>query len=176
MCHWFYITPEEYAEAAKNGVKPKTLDRRVREMCWDKQRAMTTPPRRQKPRGYYDKWRAIAERNGVKYESFMSRIRSGMDPERAATQPLQTPEELRQSALCAAERNRVHPEAYIRMAEKNGIPYATFQYRVKYSGWDYERAATEPLWSNQQKGQLGARRLREREGDWAAQIFRKRGI
>ncbi|NWL89994.1 hypothetical protein DMN77_20805 [Paenibacillus sp. 79R4] len=173
MGHWFYITPEEYAEAAKHGIQPRTLDRRVREQGWNKEQAMTTPPRKQKPRGYYEPWAAVAEKNGVKYGAFMSRIRSGMSPETAATKPLQTIEELRQSALDAAEHTRVYPESYLRMAEENGIPYATFQYRVKYCKWDYERAATEPLWSRQQMGQLGAQRLREREGDWAAQIFGK---
>ncbi|WP_110930656.1 hypothetical protein [Paenibacillus bouchesdurhonensis] len=175
MGHWFYIAPEEYAEAEKYGVRPEMLDRRVRQQGWIKERAMTTPPRPQKPRGYYEKWAAIAEKNGIKYDSFMSRIRSGMCPERAATQPLQTPEEIRQQALHATEHVRVYPKKYVLLAEKNGIPYATFQYRVKYCGWDYERAATEPIWSRQQIGRLGAQRLREREGDWAAQIFGKRG-
>lgn len=173
MSHWFYITPEEYATAEKYGIPPAMLDRRVREQGWSKDRAMTSLPRPHKPRGFYGKWASLAERNGIKYDSFMTRIRKGWDPEKAATQPLQNPEEARQHALTATEYVRVHPEKYLRMAEQNGIAYATFHRRVKHCGWDYERAATEPLWTRQQMGRLGAQRLREREGDWAAQIFGK---
>lgn len=171
MGHWFYITPDEYAEASKYGISPAMLDRRVREQGWDKKRAMTTPPRKLTNRR---RWKAEAEKNGISYDTFMSRVNRGWDMERAATQPLQTQEEIRQQALHATEHVRVHPEEYLRLAEKNGIPYATFHRRVKRSGWDYERAATEPIWTREQSGQLGARRLRDREGDWAAQIFNRK--
>ncbi|MEF3309494.1 hypothetical protein PV433_11375 [Paenibacillus sp. GYB004] len=170
----FYITPEEYEQAAKIGVSAFTLERRIRLLGWTKQKAMTTPMRVQKARGYYDEWTKIANQNGIKYESFMTRIRTGWSPERAATQPLESAEEVRAHALKAMEHVRVHPAKYLRMAEQHGIPYATFHRRVKVSGWEYERAATEPLWTREQTGRLGAQRLREREGDWAAQIFGKR--
>jgi len=32
----FYITPEEYEEAAKIGITKKTLDKRIRYRGWDK--------------------------------------------------------------------------------------------------------------------------------------------
>lgn len=170
----YYITPEEYARAASIGVDNQTLDRRVRLLGWSKQRAISEPIRDQVPRDHYSKWVQIAERNGIKYQSFMSRLRRGWTPERAATHPLQSDDEIKQAALRATEHVRVHPERYLRIAEQNGIPYATFHRRVKVSGWDYDRAATEPIWSAKQRGRLGARRLREREGDWSAQIFGKR--
>lgn len=169
----YYIAPEEYEQAAAIGISAFTLERRIRSLGWTKDRAMTTPMRPQKPRGYYDEWSKAAERNGIKYDSFMTRIKNGWTPERAATQPLETAEEAREHALRATEHARVHPAKYLRLAEQNGIPFATFHRRVKVSGWDYERAATEPLWSRQQMGRLGAQRLRERQGDWAAQIFGK---
>lgn len=170
----FYITPEEYEQAASIGISAFNLERRIRLLGWPKKRALTTPMRKQKPRGFYSKWAKIAEHNGIKYDSFMTRLHNGWTPERAATKPLESAEEIRQNALRATEHARVHPEKYLRIAEKNGIPYHTFHRRVKHSGWDYERAATEPLWTRQQMGKLGAQRLREREGDWAAQIFGKR--
>ncbi|MNI42136.1 hypothetical protein D3C76_224430 [compost metagenome] len=173
MGHWFYITSEEYERAEQFNVKPAMLDRRVRAQGWAKEKAITTPPRKLTDRS---KWRHVAEQNGIQYNTFMSRIRNlGWSEERAATQPLESPEEIKQHALRATEQVRVHPEKYLRMAERNGIPYATFHMRVKKSGWDYERAATEPIWTRQQIGRLGAQRLREREGDWTAQIFGKRG-
>jgi len=171
MSHYFYITPEEYEEAAKIGIRPAMLDRRVREQGWPKQKAMTTPPRKLTDRS---RWRGIAEHNGIEYRAFMSRINRGWTEERAATVPLQSSDEIQEQALRATEHARVHPEVYIRMAEQNGIPYATFHRRVKVLKWDYERAATETIWTRQQMGRLGAQRLREREGDWAAQIFGKR--
>jgi hypothetical protein len=170
----YYIAPQEYELAEAIGISAFSLERRIRLLGWSKKKAMTTPMRTQKPRGYYDKWSKIAEQNGIKYDSFMTRIRKGWTPKRAATQPLESAEEVKAHALRATEHVRVHPAKYLRLAEQNGIPYATFHRRVKVSGWDYERAATEPIWSRQQIGKLGAQRLREREGDWAALIFGRR--
>lgn len=170
----FYITPDEYEQAASIGVSAFNLERRIRLLGWTKQKALSTPMRTQKPRDFYKEWARLAEQNGICYDSFMNRVRKGWGPERAATQPLPSEEDIRAQALRATEHVRVHPEEYKRLAEENGIPYATFHRRVKVSGWDYERAATEPLWTRQQMGRLGAQRLREREGDWAAQIFGKR--
>lgn len=172
MGHWFYITPDEYAEAAKIGIKPAMLDRRVREQGWSKERAMTTPPRKLTDRRC---WKAEAEQNGISYDTFMSRVNRGWSMEKAATKPLPTVEERRQQALHASEQIRVYPKTYVQLAERNDIPYPTFFHRVKYCGWDMERAATEPLWTREQIGRLGAQRLREREGDWAARIFGKQG-
>ncbi|REK69322.1 hypothetical protein [Paenibacillus paeoniae] len=160
----FYITPEEYAQAAEVGISAFSLERRIRLLGWSKQRAMTMPMRTQKPRGYYDEWAKTAQQNGIKYESFMTRIRQGWTPERAATKSLQSADEARRLALRATDHVRVHPEKYLRLAEQNGIPYATFHRRVKVSKWNYERAATEPIWTRQQIGRLGAQRLRKREG------------
>lgn len=170
MSHWFYITPEEYAAAAQLGIQSAMLDRRIREQGWSKERAMTTPPRKLTDRS---RWRAVAEANGIGYNSFMNRIHMGWSEEQAATRPLQNADDIKRHALHATEHARVYPEQYLRLAERNGIPYATFHRRVKYCGWELERAATEPLWTRQQMGRLGAQRLREREGDWAAQIFGK---
>lgn len=171
MGHWFYNTPEEYAAAEAIGITPAMLDRRIREQGWPKEKAMTTPPRKLTDR---KQWRTVAEKNGIAYEAFMSRINRGWSMERAATQPLQTPEEAREQALQASEHIRVLPKEYVQLAEQNGIPYFSFHARVRYYGWDLERAATEPLWTREQIVRLGAQRLREREGDWAAQIFGRR--
>ncbi|WFR63053.1 hypothetical protein P9222_00975 [Paenibacillus amylolyticus] len=172
MGHYFYITPGEYEEAAKLGISSAMLDRRVRAQGWPKQRAMTTPPRQSTNR---KRWKAEAEKNGISYDTFMSRVNRGWSMDRAATEPLQTPEQAKAQTARATEAIRIYPKEYVDLASQNGIAYATFVHRIKYIGWDYERAATEPLWSRQQSGVLGAKRLREREGDWAVQIFGKRG-
>lgn len=171
-----YITPEEYELAASHGVSAAMLDRRVRQQDWPKQKAMTTPPRPQKPRGYYTVLLKLAEENGIGRDAFFSRINRDWSENDAATTPLQTDDEVKLHALMATDHVRVFPEKYLRLAEANGIPYHTFRMRVIKSKWSYERAASEPKWSRQQAGKLGAQRLREREGDWAAQIFGKRVI
>lgn len=168
----FYITPEEYEQAIQNGVDAFTLERRIRQLGWSKERAMTTPIRKQKPRGFYSEWAKIAEENGIGYKTFMRRIHYGWPVEKAATQPLASKEDLKRLALHAGKyARRVHPKKYIELAKQNNIPYPTFHYRVKVAGWSYERAATEPIWTPQQRGKLGAPAAARR---WIAGIRRQR--
>lgn len=170
MSNWFYITPEEYQRAAENGVDAFNLERRVRLLAWPKEKAIITPLRKLTDR---KKWREIAEKNGIKYASFMSRINLGWDEETAATKPLQTAEENRAQALLATEKVRKIPREYIQLAAQNGIQSATLHLRIK-KGMSFEEAATRPLMNRSQIGAKGAAALRAREGDWAAQIFGKR--
>lgn len=78
MEHWFYITPEEYAKAEEIGIKPAMLDRRIRAQGWTKQKALTTPPRKITNRAA---WWAVAKQNGLKYDTFMNRVKSGWSEE-----------------------------------------------------------------------------------------------
>lgn len=142
MGHYFYITPGEYAEAAKLGIKPAMLDRRIRAQGWPKHRAMTTPPR---PLTDRRRWKAEAEKNGISYDAFMSRVNRDWTMERAATEPLQTPEQAKAMAAKATEAARRIPKEYTNLAAQNGIPYPTFWFRVREAGWDYAKAATEPV-------------------------------
>ncbi|MGF7049129.1 hypothetical protein J2T13_003637 [Paenibacillus sp. DS2015] len=168
MSHYFYNTPEEYATAEEIGITPAMLDRRVREQGWPKERAMTTPPRKITDRS---RWRYVAEQNGIKYAAFMSRINLGWSEEKAATKPIESEQERREHALRATECLRTYPKVMVDLADRNGISYHAFVNRVKNLKWDFERAATEPVWKPADSGRLGAQRLRDREGDWAAQIF-----
>lgn len=166
--HWFYITPEEYEQAASIGVDNQTLDRRIRELGWNKERAMTTPIRPlNKGRAH---WRQVAEKNGISFRAFHSRISRGWTDEEAATRPLQTPEEAKKLALRATEKVRKIPRKYMELAEQNGIQRATLHARIK-KGWSLEDAATKPLMDRTEIGRRGAAALRAREGDWAALIF-----
>lgn len=171
MSHWFYITPEEYERAAAIGVDNQTIDRRVRELGWKKDRAITTPIRPiDKNRRY---WRLIAEKNGIQFAAFHSRITRGWTDEEAATRPLQTQEDNRRQALQATEKIRKIPKWCIDLAEQNGIAYHTMRMRIK-KGWNLEEAATAPVMTKRESGKRGAKALRDREGDWAALIFGKR--
>jgi hypothetical protein len=39
----YYITPEEYEEAERNGISRKHVNYRIRQFGWGKQKAITTP-------------------------------------------------------------------------------------------------------------------------------------
>lgn len=153
----YYIAPEEYAAAAANGISRQTLNVRIRVHGWDKQRAMSEPPQARTPR----EWRKVAEANGIKADTFYARVnRMGWDEERAATTPLHpNPQE-----LAAAARRKIPKKLYERAAA-NGIPRSTFVSRIYQSGWDRDRAATEPVWTKQQVDAYGLRRYKERYGD-----------
>lgn len=136
----FYITPEEYEIAKKNGIRPQLLEVRIRSLGWSKQRAMTEPPQKKRPR-IPKVIIELAEKNGIKYNTLRWRVHTlGWDMHRAATQPLQN----RQAqAKRAYEASRKYPAYHKRLAESNGIPERTFHRRLSV-GWDIETAATRP--------------------------------
>jgi len=79
-----YITPEEYEAAAARGISRKTLNLRVREYGWPKERALTAPVQQ---RTDWSEWYAIAEVNDITPLTFRTRVYRGWSPERAATVP-----------------------------------------------------------------------------------------
>jgi len=82
MAWEFYITPTDYLIAEKNGISYDLLNGRIRNMAWDKQRAITTPPR---TKDRYGKWLKIAQDHGVCRDTLRSRKLRGWDMEKAAT-------------------------------------------------------------------------------------------
>lgn len=83
---YVYISPDEYYLAKENGIKATTLERRLRTLGWDKQRAITTPPQKQTD---LSKWREIAKKNGINKGALRKRIMVyGWDTERAVTEPI----------------------------------------------------------------------------------------
>jgi hypothetical protein len=165
VTHQFYITPEEYDQAAKNGVDSFNLERRIRLLGWNKEDAINTPLRQLTDR---TKWVDIAKKNGIKYQTFMNRVNNlGWDEERAATTPL-----LNNRFNGVYEPNRIIPEDIIRLAEKNGIKYHTLRNRIK-KGWPPLRAATEPVWSFSKAGKLGAKTMQEKYGRFHKLIFKE---
>ncbi len=135
----FYITPEEYEQARKNGVRPALLEVRVRSLAWLKERAINTPPHVKHRLGR--QWIELAEKNGICYKTLNYRVNQlGWPIERAATQPLQ--DRVKQ-ARRAMEASRRYPVRYLELARRNGIGYDTFRQRI-YAGWPIEKAATQP--------------------------------
>lgn len=159
-------------QEAAIGVRPYTLDRRIRLLGWDKERAITTPPRKAADRS---RWRSVAEGNGITPKQFYDRVtRRGWTEERAATEPLCSPERYKELAAQASERNRKYPREIIELRKRNGISIQTFHYRVQVCGWPLERAATEPPWPREKIGRSGAEAVRLRYGDLHAGIFQKK--
>ena len=167
MSHYFYITPEEYAEAAKNGVDENRLEVRIRQYGWSKERAINEPMREYRDRR---RWAKIAESNGISYQTFMSRINiMGMSEEVAATKPLQ---DKRKAVKHMADRKRQIPLELRALAESNGIAYPTLRARLK-TGMDPHEAATKPLMTKKEIGVMGARRYEEKHGRFQDLIFKK---
>lgn len=169
MTHYFYITPDEYEQAAKNGVSKATLNWRVQQAAWPKEKAISTPPRKQTSR---KKWKEVAKQNHIPYHLFLIRINQyGWTEERASTQPL-TDTKRRQEIMKKAKAvQNKFPTELIDLANSNGIGSINFYNRVRL-GWDVERAATEPLWSDSKKGSTNARKVRERYGDVNSMVFK----
>lgn len=164
----FYITPDEYLRAAEYGINYKIFTYRVRDLGWDKEKAMTTPVRKYHKRSEFA---THAKQNGICYSTFATRCNVyGWDPERAANEAVLDP---KSNALRASEATRKLPHEYVELAKSNGISYAAFLHRVNYMKWDLDKAAKHPIMTPKERGKLGGKKVRERYGDVNAMIFGK---
>lgn len=134
----WYVTPEEYAIAAANGISGKNVDNRIRKEGWRKQRAITEPLRPKKT-PLELKYAAMAEANGINRKTFYQRLRTGWDMHKAATNPAG-----RQNSLDAFRARRKYPKELLELAEANGITYSTFISRIHQYKWSIQEAATRP--------------------------------
>lgn len=156
MEYSYYITPEEYEIAEKNGIQPSTLNARVRAHGWDKKRAITTPVKKM---GDHSKWAKVAAQNGISYGTYKSRVNLlGWSQEKAATEPHMSRSE---SAKAAQKVQYKYPSEIVELAKSNGIIYATFRHRVANMGWSLEKAATTPPMAFRERGLLYKQKLRE---------------
>jgi hypothetical protein len=168
MGHSFYIAPQEYERAANYGVSTATLNYRVQYAGWDKERAITTPPKRFTDRS---KWIALAAKNNIPDKVFRNRLCLGWSPFQAATTPLLTPDNKRSRLKSNNPAKRKYDQKLIALAESNGVSYNTFLKRVS-KGWSPELAASEPIVSTKERGQRGIKALRLQRGDINALIFK----
>lgn len=144
----YYIAPEEYETAEKNGIGRSTLEYRIRQAFWDRSEAITKPP--QQRRKANEKWIKIANGNGISYKTYMSRISIyGWSEERAATQPLQNRKAIGKKM---GEANRVYSKEILKLAEENEIKHTTFRARAR-KGWSLQYAATKPIITHNEIGE-----------------------
>ena len=99
----FYITDTEYEIAEKNGISKDTLNFRIRRMGWDKEKALTT-----KPRKYTDKAKQveIAKANGISRATFYYRIAYGWKVKDAYTVPVMSKEKILEKMWKGRDRKR----------------------------------------------------------------------
>ena len=146
----FYITPEEYEAAKRNGVEWYTLESRIRDLGWNKRDAITKPPESKMP--FNKKYVALAEENGISYTTFRFRVRRyGMTEYEAATKPLQNRSE---EGHKLKKINQKYPDEILNLMKENGIPYSTFIMRIKRSKWTPYKAATHPVMSRSEVGKI----------------------
>ncbi|WP_020615760.1 hypothetical protein [Paenibacillus daejeonensis] len=142
MPHRRYITDEEYAKAAANGIKRDTLNTRIWQHNWDMDKATTKRP--QKQIKHSEHYKAMARSNGITETMYRVRVKQyGWTPQRAATEPPGHPES-RKAAIKAAHAARgKYPKELLEEAASNGIARDTFYCRIK-RGWPPEEAARHP--------------------------------
>jgi len=85
-----YLTDENYATAAENGIKRGTVYSRFHNLQWSIERTISTPTmaRTAKTGSKYDKYFAICENYGIPKRIFNSRIYTGWSLDRACTVPV----------------------------------------------------------------------------------------
>lgn len=144
----WYITPEEYVLAEKNGVNKRNLDARIRACGWDKEKAINTPVQRK--RKYPKKYINLAKSNGISTSCFAHRVKLGWSLERAATKPIAN---LNERLKELHEKNRKYSKQYVELANSNGISESLFYLRIR-KGWDLETASIRPPMTRKEIGLL----------------------
>ncbi|WP_338630440.1 hypothetical protein [Clostridium baratii] len=151
----YYITPEEYEIAERNGISERVVCERIRKLAWDKERAITEPII---TKNKYGNLVNIARENGVSKETFYKRMKLGWESHRAVTTPVKTREEI---IGMLAGKHRKYPKEIIELAESNGISYDTFRCRVRRLKWDIVKAATTPIMNRRECGLLSKEKLKK---------------
>ncbi|HDR4393062.1 hypothetical protein V4C29_23995 [Bacillus cereus] len=145
----YYITDEDYKRAEAFGISNKLLSDRVYIYRWNKEKAITTPVRKTKNRGWKE-FKQIALENGVSERTFRRRRQEGWDAVIAATTPPKTRKEVLQLSLDARRAKRPFTEEQIKQAQQNGINYSTLLKRVKACKWDKKEAIETPVLTPQE--------------------------
>lgn len=138
MDYSWYISPQEYKQAKKNGICRSTLEDRIRQRGWSKRKATNKPVR-----GHETWSKELIEAlkdNNISFGTFASRIYAlGWDRKKAATTPVRKKRHKHKNTITQEEFNR-----YSQLAQENGIHANTFKSRVQQLGWSMKEASTTP--------------------------------
>lgn len=157
----YYVTPEEYAIAEKNGIPYKIVNQRIRSSGWSKQKAITEPVLKRN-RGLNEEYVQKAKLNGISREVFAYRVKHGYTNEEAATIPLKNNKKF-MSEL--GKKCRKYPKELIKLAESNGISIRTFYRRIQKNKWNPIKAATIPLIVGKERACMGKEAYRKIHGN-----------
>lgn len=145
----YYITPEEYEIAEQNGIHINTLNRGVRDLLWDKQRAITEKPANlSKGLSEYKK---KAKNNGIEAHLFYTRVTRGWAPEEASSIPKidnHDKARLKEMTNKSLSKTKKYPEWVYESMKENNIKQTTFANRLR-RGWTLKKACTTSV---QEKG------------------------
>lgn len=146
----YYVSPEQYELAAKNGICKRTVYRRVYERGWLVEKAITEPIREFANDPEYKHWSDVAVSNGIERKLFWQRVKvNKWDYEKAATHPVMTKAETGEAGKKKIKYNFTTPEI-IEKAAKNGIDYDCLWYRVRRLNWSIEEAVNTPILSREE--------------------------
>ncbi|PFJ19613.1 hypothetical protein COD67_00990 [Bacillus cereus] len=148
----YYITPEEYDIAERNGICRRTLEYRIRDAMWKREVAITKKP--QKIAEWY-KIKEIALQNNISRNTFEDRRKRGWNLVDAMTKPPMSREESLKRANQFNKNNCVLTDEQIQQARMNGLKRSTAYYRFKKLKWDIEKAITYPIISTSERGRKG---------------------
>ncbi|ADL53245.1 hypothetical protein [Clostridium cellulovorans] len=133
----YYITPEEYLKAEKNGIGRRLFEDRVRRYGWSKTRALATPKTIREESPFTKEQLNTARKNGISFEAAYGRVkRLKWSIEKAISTPILTRSEM------ASNRKKEASEA-MKVAVRNGISEQLFRERIARE-WSEEEASTIP--------------------------------
>ena len=152
----YYITPEEYEIAERNGVCASTLNRRIRDLGWEKDIAITTPVPMRDKYGW-NKVKEIALQNGIPRHAYCDRIKRGWSLIDAISQPPLSRSECikRASEVNSCFKNKILSDEQAEIGALNGISYTVARDRIRLSGWSVEEAITIPVMTRSECGKKG---------------------
>lgn len=161
------VTRELKEIAASNGISYKLLRYRLQKK-WNKNRAVTEPPRQQKEAVKSNPdMLALAHENGISSSNYKYRVRElKWDEFEAATRPLMSADD---KARLSSEARGGLPEHLVKEAASNGISYITLyrRLRVYKPAWDERKAVTEPPMMDRAPIKVQLNQIAERMGiDW----------
>lgn len=79
------LSKEDYKRAQKNGINKSLAYQRYEYLFWDIERAITEKPGSKVVE--WKRWKEVAEKTGISYQTFQRRRQKGMTPEAAAKTP-----------------------------------------------------------------------------------------
>lgn len=137
----YYITPEEYEEAARNGLTRQHVNDRIRKLGWEKQKAITL----ELQKTFTDRTviYALAKAHGITNKMVRKRLSLGWSDMKAATAPPEDIESRNERARHMGLRKRKVPIEILDLALNNGISNHLYRVRIR-RGWDLSLASTIP--------------------------------